>query len=275
MKNNTFKLWPGNNRFFCKGRIMAGYPLHSPGAHRSILSFLLILISGTLLSIFAIELGYIYMLANLVLLILTLTVLVLLSTKDPGYIPKQIPPFAKGPYGSPIVIHSIQLEPNRQSPFEQKMISVSVNGKNIKLKYCSSCKGYLGYILRPPRSSHCFECNLCVERFDHHCPWVGTCIGVRNYRVFFLLINSFWLYCVYGLVICILHMSFAMYEEDSVGRAIEQNVVAISLFLFVLPFACFSIGLSLFHVYLILGNMTTKEYLKKNQLKENPYSISL
>ena len=27
---------------------------------------------------------------------------------------------------------------------------------------------------------HCFDCNICYEGYDHHCPWTGKCIAKKN-----------------------------------------------------------------------------------------------
>ena len=47
----------------------------------------------------------------------------------------------------------------------------------------------------PPRAHHCGNCNNCVQMFDHHCFWLGTCIGRRNYRDFYILLVSVLLTC--------------------------------------------------------------------------------
>ena len=51
------------------------------------------------------------------------------------------------------------------------------------IQLCPDCE-----IVRTPRSRHCGICNRCVERYDHHCPWLNTCVGVNNHSYFLVFI---------------------------------------------------------------------------------------
>lgn len=47
-----------------------------------------------------------------------------------------------------------------------------VNTHRVVIRYNDTCHFY-----QPPRAHHCSVNDNCIERFDHHCPWVGTTIG--------------------------------------------------------------------------------------------------
>jgi len=60
-------------------------------------------------------------------------------------------------------------------------------------RFCDRCK-----IWQPPDGVHCPECNVCVAGYDHHCVWMGTCIGKRNYREFVKFNMTWILYILYA-----------------------------------------------------------------------------
>lgn len=53
------------------------------------------------------------------------------------------------------------------------------------LHLCPEC-----LIIKTPRSRHCSVCNRCVERYDHHCPWINNCVGINNHRNFMVFLTS-------------------------------------------------------------------------------------
>ncbi|KAJ6664560.1 hypothetical protein lerEdw1_006133 [Lerista edwardsae] len=124
------------------------------------------------------------------------------SFSDPGVLPRATPDEAadlERQIGNTEDIANGSSSGGYRPPPRTK--EVVINGQTVKLKYCFTCK-----IFRPPRASHCSLCDNCVERFDHHCPWVGNCVGKRNYRFFYMFILSLSFLTVFIFAFVITHV---------------------------------------------------------------------
>ncbi|CAG9331522.1 unnamed protein product [Blepharisma stoltei] len=254
----AYFLWPGTHKFYCDGRIMVGSDWHRP-----LITLLIHVTSGIIVIIFPLknlDEKYFFSIIFGSIIIISTVFLILTSLTNPGYIPKQIPPFAFGPKYAPTLSFSMQLEPSKIAALDSKGFSIINNGRMILLKNCKSC-----FIARPPRATHCPECNLCVEKFDHHCPWLGNCIGKRNYHyfvcyIFFTTISSW-----FGLVICIIFIVkyFVNPHELQSVEYLMGIVVSTLYILSSIVFIHFLTGLLFYHLFLVITNQTTYEHIKK------------
>ena len=130
-------------------------------------------------------------------------------------------------------------------------------------KICLTCN-----IARPFRSNHCSDCDNCTLRFDHHCPWIGGCVGKRNYIYFFVFLILLNIKNFYLLIFSIIHIfKEVILSESKDGKNVAQKLIKVipSLFTIILIAATmtFTTGLIIYHIKLILYNVTTKEEIKK------------
>ncbi|KAK6924181.1 LOW QUALITY PROTEIN: Palmitoyltransferase, DHHC domain [Dillenia turbinata] len=228
MAKKLYQVWKGNNRFVLNGRLIFG-----PDAKSLIVTLLLILVPVVIFcTLVARHLlqefpesnaGYIIVVVAILFTIQVLVLLLLTSSCDPGIVPRNAHPpeeeLCNEAYAS-------SGTGGRQTPTLQlpRTKEVLVNGILVTVKYCDTCMLY-----RPPRCSHCSICNNCVERFDHHCPWVGQCIGVRNYRSFFLFISSSALLCVFVFAMSGLYIKFLADDYGTIWKAMKETPASVML----------------------------------------------
>ncbi|KAM7539924.1 hypothetical protein Aperf_G00000033373 [Anoplocephala perfoliata] len=132
----------------------------------------------------------------------------------------------------------------------------------IATKWCTTCQFY-----RLPRSTHCSACDKCVERFDHHCPWVNNCIGRRNYRYFFAFLVTV---CIHMIAVFIISLLYLMHSENALD--FYTNIIAIIVMVLVGMVFLPVVSLTIFHIGILSKGMTTNEHMtKKFPAKANPF----
>uniref|UniRef100_A0AC34RFU5 Palmitoyltransferase n=1 Tax=Panagrolaimus sp. JU765 TaxID=591449 RepID=A0AC34RFU5_9BILA len=77
---------------------------------------------------------------------------------------------------------------------------------------CTRCQSF-----RPPRAHHCRICNRCVQKMDHHCPWVANCVGQNTQKYFLQFILFVGILSSYAIALIII--SWAYHDEHgATGR---------------------------------------------------------
>ena len=149
-------------------------------------------------------------------------------------------------------------------------IKINIKGHMVNLNYCYTC-----FHFRPPRTSHCAECDNCVEKFDHHCLWMGTCVGKRNYKYFYIVLSLTTILCLLQILACV---GFIVVKLKKNGiKDILYIIISLSgVGFFNLMFLLFFLGkLFAVHTWLITTGLTFYEHIKKKYftfLEIRPYS---
>ncbi|UZJ51409.1 hypothetical protein CBS101457_000729 [Exobasidium rhododendri] len=190
--------------------------------------------------------------------------------RDPGVLPRDLdpdPPCTAGENGK-----RIGLEDPLAVPLP-RIVRVR-NGTDLKVKWCDTCGTY-----RPPRSSHCRVCDNCVENIDHHCTFLNTCIGRRNYFSFFAFLMAAILSCFIALIFSILHIYYltrpvtsplpggGFGEGKNFGQALKATPLSAVIFFLVIGVMVPLLTLFGYHARLISMNRTTVEQIRINTTK--------
>jgi len=86
-------------------------------------------------------------------------------------------------------------------------------------RFCFRCQEY-----KPPRSHHCSDCDRCTLKMDHHCPWVGNCIGYYNHKNFLLFLIYVVLGCSHSCFLAIWRLTRLVIMLNNPSRRVRNMV---------------------------------------------------
>ncbi|KAL5367217.1 DHHC family palmitoyl transferase [Cryptosporidium parvum] len=129
----------------------------------------------------------------------------------------------------------------------------------VRLRFCDYCRMY-----QPLRTKHCTSCERCIRTHDHHCPWLGVCIGEYNRCKFWWLSLVQFPECIW-ILYCI---SICLFKADLNGSRLTIFDICSMIFIAgnALFIAFLSLLLVIYHLFLAYNNLTTWENLAWNKI---------
>lgn len=136
------------------------------------------------------------------------------------------------------------------------------------LRWCDYCGAY---VTKSARTHHCHECRKCVDGFDHHCEFLQTCVGARNYRYFAALVAliTAWTASLIALDVAVLGLGAPLDSCDSRGSAARLALLSVHAMLGAICFLAAGMLFAL-HVFLGATKQTTYEFIvgRRNRLRD-------
>jgi len=259
-RKRVYEEWKGSEVFFCDGYCMAGPSWKSVIGSTALIFVPSIVFWALVVPKFLSELwlALLFWAVSVALVTICLSFLFITACIDPGVLPRNPEPDEEFLAGR-----------------RPRTTEVMVNGYKVVVRYNETCGFY-----QPPRAHHCSVNDNCIERFDHHCPWVGTTVGRRNYRFFLLFVFCTTILCLFVLGVCLyqvffLHSDLSADSENGKvgwGVVIQQSIPALVILVYCFILFWFVGGLSGFHSYLVSTNQTTYENFRYgHDGRPNPY----
>ena len=81
-----------------------------------------------------------------------------------------------------------------------KTFESQYKGNMEELKRCDKCNITIPTQLKV---GHCIYCNICIKNYDHHCLWIGKCVGRYNKIPFYLFIICIICYIINSIALIV------------------------------------------------------------------------
>ncbi|KAE8555328.1 hypothetical protein EYB25_000023 [Talaromyces marneffei] len=126
-------------------------------------------------------------------------------------------------------------------------------------RFCKKCQ-----CQKPDRAHHCSSCKRCVLKMDHHCPWLATCVGLRNYKAFMLFLIYTSTFCW----VCFATASLWVWDEVLSDVVYANTLMPVNVILLAVISGIIGLvltGFTAWHISLAVRNLTTIESLEKTR----------